>query len=109
LGEETQVKKAAHLAQQQLGKLIWQHAAKIAIGLGAIFVLVWDVRGDMDARDQRLKVVEAKAAAAELLHKEDNKALRRKIRRLERTQNAILIKIGGAQSLPFSPAPDSED
>ena len=43
--------------QQTAGQLVLAHLTKIIIGLGALLVLVWNLRGDLEERERRLEAL----------------------------------------------------
>ena len=42
------------VVQQTAGQLVLTHLTKIVVGLGALLVLVWNLRGDLEQRERRL-------------------------------------------------------
>jgi uncharacterized protein HemX len=97
----TQIKAA----KEALGRILVRHLAKIVVGLGTVLVLVWQLRGDVDARDHRLVAVETKTVEIAKRHGDDSKELRRGLRRIERKTDAILLHLGARQPPPPGPPP----
>lgn len=101
--------------KKTLGGIVIRHLTKITLGLGTLFTVVWQLRGDVDARELRILSVEQQADRIERRHTEDERArdedlnrLRLGIARIERKTDAILMRLGNAQPLTDSHNPNKD-
>ena len=51
---ERRAEAVRSVVQQTAGQLVLTHLTKIVVGLGALLVLVWNLRGDLEQRERRL-------------------------------------------------------